>query len=224
MSKAECCIAKDIQVCIMERLFNINIIRLFDFYLAVMFVLSLFRRRQIYWDGFLLGLTALRQRRLLDRVGGHKDIFLSGSVLRPIILALCLMIIQYVTSRVVFPNAEITLAQLIPDDWPLVVLLLMFAPMFAVDFYSLLRVSRFDRGEAEKYLQKAETWLGWRASAVRFATLGIVNPRRIVDVEMRKGLIKLGATVSGAFYWVSIQVMLRTLFGLTIWLLWAVPR
>jgi hypothetical protein len=52
-------------------------------------------------------------------------------------------------------------------------------------------------------------------------TLGIVNPRKIVGVEVRKNLKELGATVSWSMWWVTVQVVLRTAFGLAIWLLWA---
>jgi hypothetical protein len=95
--------------------------------------------------------------------------------------------------------------------------------MACVDGYFLLRVGRFDRGETEKYLDQAEKWIGsWRARAVRLATLGYVNPERIVDAEVKKGLSEIGATVVWSMRWVSTQIALRLAFGLALWGVWFV--
>jgi len=200
----------------------VNLIRLFDFYLATVFVIGMYRRWRVYSDAIRLGLFTMNRRRLLGRVSEHKAVLLTGEVLRPVILTLSLMIMQFLCSRVIFPHAQITLAQVFTDLWQTMILSLMFVPMLAVDVYFLIRVGRFDRGETEKYLHQAESWLGWRASAVRIATMGIVDPRKIVDKEVRKGMKELGATVSWSLYWVSVQIALRVAFGATIWILWVV--
>jgi hypothetical protein len=52
------------------------------------------------------------------------------------------------------------------------------------------------------------------------ATAGVVNPTKIVDAEVRKGLEYLGQTASWAMWWTSAQSVLRVTFGLLVWLLW----
>ena len=52
-------------------------------------------------------------------------------------------------------------------------------------------------------------------------SLGYVNPDRIVEDELKKGLREIGQTVGWASRWVAIQVGCRVAFGLVIWLTWA---
>jgi len=94
--------------------------------------------------------------------------------------------------------------------------------MLAVDLYFIIRVGRFDHGETVKYLDQAETWLGWKGPLVRVLTLGYIDPHRMVDTEVKKNLAQMGATVRSSLWWVSLQIALRVLFGLTLWTAWAV--
>jgi hypothetical protein len=200
-----------------------NLIRLFDFYLALMLVIGLWRRRRVYYDSIrLIWSTFGKRKRLLERVGEHKHLLLSRDVVRPFLLLGGLMAVQWICSRLLFPQATVTLKEEIASWWRLLVLVAAFVPMFAVDLYFLIRVGRFDRGSTEGYLDYAEVWLGWRTPLVRIATLGIVNPRRIVDAEVRKSLEELGKTASWAMNWASVQAALRMTFGLVVWLLWLV--
>ena len=207
----------------MSRLEVVNLIRLFDFYLAVMFLLSFARRYMVYWDALVL-LVSLRGRwpNLVARLKEHHGVLVTGEVLRPLAVALAMTLIQMVCSRLIWPEAKVTLAVIEETPWQLVVLVVAMIPMVLVDLYFVIRVGRFDRGATEQYLDLAEGWLaGWKGTAVRAATLGYINPRRMVDDEVKKGLVQLGATVSWASRWVAIQVGCRLTFGLTIWLLWA---
>lgn len=200
-----------------------NLIRLFDFYLALMFLLGLSRRYPLYWNTLCL-LINVRGRwpKLMERMKQHHNVLLTGEVLRPLIVAVALMIVQFFCSRLLFPNAKLQVSEVFDDFVSAALILVGSMPMFAVDLYFLIYVGRFDRNEAEKYMDQAESWLGgWKGSAVRYATLGYVDPRKVVDREVRKSLVQLGKTVSWAAWWVSIQVVCRTVCGLTIWLLWA---
>jgi hypothetical protein len=207
----------------MSRFDAVNLIRLFDFYLASMFVLSLARRYLVYWDSARL-LVALRGRwpRLVDRLKEYHGVLVTQEVLRPLGVALLLMAVQLVCSRAIWPEATLTVGD-VAGGWRLAVVVAAFVPMAAVDVYFLVRVGRFDRTETEKYLDLAEHWLAsWKSPVVRAVTLGYVNPRRMVDDEVRKGLEQIGQTVSWASRWVAVQVGCRVAFGLAIWLLWAV--
>ena len=101
--------------------------------------------------------------------------------------------------------------------------LLALAPMLAVDLYFLIRVGRIDRQETAKYLDEAEHWLtSWKAPVVRFLTLGYVDPRRMVGEEVRKAMTALSDLMNRNFYWMSLQVGMRVVFGLVLWTVWAV--
>jgi hypothetical protein len=205
----------------MHGFLHANLINVFDFYLSAMMVLSIYRRRAVYWNGLQLVLTSLKRRRLLNQLGHHRDALLTRDLLRPFFLAMVLLLIQILCSRVIFPQATVSIAGLSAEWWKLALLILAFLPMLSVDLYFLIRVGQFDRGETEKYLDSAEHWLGWRGSAVRVLTLGIVNPRTIVRSEVRKSLYELGRTIGWVMWWVSVQSSCRVVFGLAIWLLWA---
>jgi len=207
----------------MTELAAANLIRVFDFYLALMFLLGLSRRYPLYWNTLTL-LISVRGRwpKLLERMKKNHNVLMTGEVIRPLIVAGGLMIVQFLCSRLIFPNAKLQVSEVFSEILSTVLFLLGALPMFTVDLYFLIAVGRFDRVEAEKYMDHAESWLGsWKGSAVRYATLGYVNPQRVVDREVQRSLIQLGKTVSWAAWWVSIQVVCRTACGLVIWLLWA---
>lgn len=200
----------------------LNLIRVFDFYLALMFVVSLVRRWEVYWDAVRI-LVAVRGRwpRLLQRLGEHQSLLLNTAFFRPALLALGLTIIQLVCSRVIWPRAVLTGPELRAEWWWAVILLAPLVPMLAIDLYFVVRVGRFDHAETVKYFDQAENWLGWKGPLVRVLTLGYVDPHRMVDEEVRKNLAEIGTTVRSSLWWVSAQVGARVLFGLTLWTVWA---
>ena len=208
----------------MDSLQATNLIRIFDFYLAVMLLFGLIRRWQVYADTAAL-LFAVRGRwpKLMDRMADHKGLVLNWPTLRPAVLALGLMLAQMVASRLVWPQAKLRVGDVPGQWWQPVVLFLALVPMLAVDVYFLARVGVLDRAGTEKYLDQAEKWSGTRkARAIRILTLGRIDPDRLVDEGVRQGLTQIGQTVNWSMWWVSLQVALRMLFGLTVWTVWAV--
>ncbi len=201
----------------------INLLRVFGFYLALMFLISMLRRWDVYLDTIRL-IIAVRGRwpRLMQRVGEHTSLLLNWSFFRPALLSLALTIIQMVCSRVIWPQAALTWAELTREWWRLAAIAVPLVPMLAVDLYFIVRVGRFDRTETAKYLDQAENWLGWKGPLVRAVTLGYVNPHGMVDEEVKKNLAELGNTVRSSLYWVSLQITLRVIFGLTLWTMWAI--
>ena len=201
----------------------LNLIRLFDFYLAATLVVSLARRYRLYWDTVAL-LVRFRGRwpKLGDRLLANHGVLLTRDVLRPLFAAVALTVVQFICSRLVWPTATLT-SETVWGHWGLLAPILLAAvPMLLTDAYFLLRVGSFDRGSTEDYLDDAERWLtGWKTPAIRLATLGYVNPQRIVDAEVVKGLESVGRLVGWASRWAAIQLAFRVLFGLTLWLVWA---
>jgi hypothetical protein len=200
----------------------LNLIRLFDFYLALMFLISLVRRWAVYVNALRI-LIAVRGRwpKLIQRLGEHKSVILNWSFFRPAVIALFLMILQLIASRLLWPQASLTGPQLKAEWWLVPIILVPMIPMLLVDLYFVVRVGKFDHGETVKYFDQAESWLGWKGPLVRVLTLGIVNPHKMVDDEVRKSLTEMQTTLTASLWWVILQTALRLAFGLTLWTVWA---
>ena len=155
----------------------LNLIRIFDFYLTLMFIISFLRRWRVYMDALRI-LIAVRGRwpRLIQRLGEHKSLLLNWAFFRPTILALLLTIVQLIASRVIWPHAVITGPELQQEWWWVLIILVPMIPMLAVDLYFIIRVGRFDHTETVKYLDQAESWLGWKGPARALAHSGHRQP------------------------------------------------
>jgi hypothetical protein len=158
---------------------------------------------------------------LIERLSEHKSVLLNWAFFRPALLALLLTIVQLVASRLIWPDAVITWPQLQAEWWLIPIILVTLLPMLAVDLYFIVRVGKFDHDETVKYFDMAERWLGWKGPVVRWLTLGMVNPRRMVDEEVKKSLVAAQVTLSSSLWWATLQIGLRLLFGLTLWTVWA---
>src|SRR6266545_2696680 len=203
----------------------LNLIRVFDFYVTLMFVISLVRRWDVYVNAIRI-LISVRGRwpKLINWLAEHRSLILNRAFFRPAFLALGLMIVQLVASRVIFPQAVLTGEQLQAEWWWIPIILVPFVPMVAVDVYFVIRVGKFDHDETVKYFDQAETWLGWKGPLIRALTLGMVNPQKMVDEEVKKNLTEYQSTLQASLWWASLQIGLRLAFGLTLWAVWAIHR
>jgi hypothetical protein len=152
---------------------------------------------------------------------------LTWSTILPALLALLLSLVQMLASRLVWPDAGrpphgLTVWNL-AEHWPAMLAVVPLGlGMLAIDLYGVLRVGAIDRALMEKYFDQAEYWLKSRtAHVVRVFTLGFVNPRRMVAVEVRKALLAASRLINTTLWWVIVQVGLRIAFGLSLWLTWA---
>jgi hypothetical protein len=210
----------------MTGLLDLNLIRFFDFYLMFTFLASTARRVGQYLSiGRLVVAVPGRWPRLLDLAKQHRMIFLTWATVLPGLLALLLSVVQLIASRQVWPQANLTVGELL-DHWPaLAALVPLGAAMLAMDVYGIVVIGEIDRAEMEKYFDQAEYWLRSRtAHVVRIFTLGFVNPRRMVNDEVKKALIAVSQMINSTLWWVSIQIGLRVGFGLALWLTWAVTK
>ena len=81
-----------------------------------------------------------------------------------------------ICSRVIWPQAALTVWEVEQSGWRLATVLAAALPMIAVDVYFLVRVGRFDRTETEKYLDLAEHWLAsWKTPLIRWARWGMLT-------------------------------------------------
>jgi hypothetical protein len=206
----------------MTGLADLNLIHFLDFYFMLMFVLGTVRRIGQYREILHLIVKGPgRWPRLLELVKGHHTIFLTWQTLLPAVMALALGVAQLIASRQLFPQAKLTVGELAGMWAALMVIVPVGVCMLAVDVYFIVVVSKIDRHELEKYFDQAEYWLRSRtAHVVRFFTLGFVNPRRMVGVEVEKALVSASQVVQAGLWWTSVQLGLRVLFGLSLWGTW----
>ncbi|HJZ91725.1 MAG TPA: hypothetical protein VKE40_12695 [Gemmataceae bacterium] len=208
----------------MDEVLGLNLIHLFTFYLAAAFALSTWRRLRQYHDVAQLAVAAPgRWPRVLAQIKSHWIMFLTWATLRPAAVALGLLLAQMVCSRLIWPTANLTLRDLLAEWTLLPAVAVTAAGMLAVDLYFILRVGALDRRETEKYLDEAEHWLtSWKAPIIHVVTLGYINPRQIVAVEVRKAVEEGRGLLHRTLWWMSAQAGLRIVFGLILWVAWAV--
>jgi len=200
-----------------------NLIHFFDFYLALAFLLSTYMRYQQY-EAIIRLVRALPERwpRLLKLVRQHHAIFLTLPTVLPAMLALVLSLTHMLACRLIWPHANVTVSSL--AQWPgqLVVVACLGLAMLSVDVYGILKVGKINRPQLEVYFDQAEYWLrSWVAPVVHVFTLGYVNPRRMVSVEVHKALLQTSKLLNSTLWWISLQVGLRIAFGLSLWLAFA---
>jgi hypothetical protein len=207
----------------MSGLQQLNLIHFFDFYLMLMFGLNTTRRLGQYWDSAGLVLRGpARWPHLFRLVKQHRTVFMTWATILPGLLALALSVVQLLASRLVWPHADLTLGDLAPHWFAAGTAALVGIAMLAVDLYGVVVVGQVDRAQLEKYFDQAEYWLRSHAAhVVRVVTFGFINPRQMVDKEVRKALTEASQMLNSTLWWVSVQLGLRVAFGLVIWLAWA---
>lgn len=208
----------------MSWLLDLRLIRFFGFYLAVMFLLSTWVRLRQY--GTIVSLVRSMPNRwpnLLGLVKQHTHIFLTWGTVLPSALLLAVFTLNYAASKWLWPRAdEFTMEQLLSlyVAWPVVFGL--GGAMIAFDLWGVVRVSELDQTEMEKYFDQAEYWLrSWTAPVVHFFTLGRINPRQMVAVEVRAALLSSSRMLNSTLWWVVTQAGLRIAFGVSLWLSYA---
>jgi hypothetical protein len=208
----------------MSRVWDLNLIHFFDFYLATTFLLSIAVRLRQY-SAFLGLLHSLPGRwpRLLELVKQHRSVLVTRETVAPAVLALLLMLAQGIASRVAWRGADLTLGRLF--DYPLS--LPFIAPfglgMLAVDVYFIVAVAQFDRRSVEKQFDLAELCLR-AAPIVRKVTFGYVNPLNIVAAEVRTALVDASKLLNSTLWWTAAQAALRIGYGLSLWVTYALTH
>jgi hypothetical protein len=207
----------------MSWLHELRLIRFFGFYLAVMFLLSFWVRLRQYSTVLRLA-HSMPQRwpNLLALVRQHMSVFLTWGTVLPSVLLLAIFTLNYLASQWLWPQADqFTMADLWQYPlWPIV--LISGVAMLAFDIWGVVEVSVIDQGEMEIYFDQAEYWLrSWTAPVVRIFTLGRINPRRMVAVEVQSALVSASRMLNSNLWWVVTQAGLRIAFGLSLWLSYA---
>jgi hypothetical protein len=202
---------------------TLNLISLFDFYLAAMLLLSTYRRFGVYHNFARIVLAFPgRWPKLIQLMGQHRSLFLTKAILRPLGFTAALMVVQMIASRVIWPMAHLTPANLLTEWWMIPAVVTTALAMLGVDVYFLIAVGNIDRAETEQYLDLAEHWLTtWKAPLVRAVTFGRIDPRRMVGEEVRKSMAEIGRLIGQTLWWMTLQLATRIAFGLSLWVAWA---
>jgi hypothetical protein len=211
----------------MEWLLSLKLIRLFDFYLILAFVLSTLLRVSQYRT--ILGVirdVPGRWPRLFQLIKQHRGLFLTVGTILPLALTLGLWLAHTLMRRFVLSGGEDLTVQRLSHYWLAVpVVGVAGLAMLAFDLFGAINVAPIDRQELEKYFNQAEYWLrSWTAPVVHFFTFGYVNPRKMVAVEVRNALLAVSKTLNDSLWWLSIQTGLRIVYGITLWLTFLLTR
>ncbi len=210
----------------MSWLYDLKLLHLFDFYLAAAFVASIaLRVRQYHAVIGLIRTFGGRWPHLLKLVTQYRHIFLTWGTVLPLFVTLGMFLVQMLASRLVWPDAHLSVEHLLAS-WPaLTAVCVCGVGMIAFDVWGIFDVAEIDRVDLEKYFDQAEYWLrSWAAPVVRFFTLGYVNPRKMVATEVESALLQASAVLNWNLWWLTGQAGLRLLFGLSLWLSWAFLR
>ena len=211
----------------MDWLYNLRLIRLFDFYLALAFLVSTVARvRQYRTILHVVRAVPSRWPRLFQLVRQYRHLFLTWGTILPLALSLGLWVGHTLFLRLVLPAGDdLTVGRLLGLWVALPVVIVTGLAMLLFDLYGAFNVAVIDQAELEKYFDQAEYWLRpWTAPVVSFFTLGKINPRKMVDVEVRSALVSASQVLNSSLWWMSIQTVLRLLYGLALWLTFAFSR
>lgn len=208
----------------MYALGTLNLIHVFDFYLATMFLIGLYRRWQLYREagGLVLAMPG-RWPNLLRLMRSKYAYFLSWTTMLPAITALLLSVMHMIACRLLWPTADLTPLNLLKWWGFLPFVVLALTAMLSMDVYILIYVSRLDRVSVESQLDKAEYWLSnWKGRWLAKATFGFLDPHKMVNSEIDKAMQGMAGMLNRSLWVVTQQTGLRIIFGLTLWGTWAV--
>ena len=162
-----------------------------------------------------------RWPKLLVLAKQHRVVFLRWPTLLPIGLTLALMLGNALASHFVWSEAKVALDDLWTRGVAFLAIVISGGLMIFLDFKAIFGSGRFDRLALEINLDKAEHWLhSWHAPALRFITLGLINPRKIVNEQVLESLVKASLVVNGQMWRWSLQIVMRAAFGLALWTTW----
>jgi hypothetical protein len=209
----------------MSWLLDIHLIRLFNFYLTYVFILTTLVNIRDYRHMLAVARSLPgRWPRLLQLLKNHSHILLNWRMGVPLLTSLGLLLVQLIVTRFI-PAAEdkkLTIGNLLPI-WPVLpVIVATSAAMIVVDVYANWPLPPFDRASVEQQLDQAEFWLrSWTAPVVRVLSLGYINPRSMVAAEVRTSLLEASKLLHRTLWWTAWQAAFRIACGLSLWLTYA---
>jgi hypothetical protein len=203
---------------------TLNLINAFSYYLVLVFVTgTVLRARNLRAMLGMVYRSGDRWPKLRSLISTHWAIFLRWPTVLPLVLTLLLTLMNTLAGYFVWPQARVSPGDLWAHPAGLAAVIGLGSLMGFLDFKAVFLFGRFDRTAVEAMLDRAEHWLGsWKAPAVRFMTFGLIHPRRIVGEQVRQALVDASMAANGQLWAISLQILVRFAFGLTLWITWAV--
>jgi hypothetical protein len=206
----------------MSALTSLNLLDALTYYLVAAFIVGTILRLRNYRA--ILGIvyhSADRWPKLRALAQSHRGIFLRWPTLLPVLSTLLLTLANAFAAHFMYTHARVSPNDLWSHSAGLVAVLVTGGLMGFLDFRAVFVFGRFDRTGVEVMLDRAEHWLGsWKAPAIRFLTAGLIHPRRIVGEQVRQALVEASLAVNGQLWLMSIQILARATFCLSLWLTW----
>ena len=202
---------------------TLNLINAFSYYLVLVFVIgTILRARNIRAMLGMVYRSGDRWPKLRALVSSHWAIFVRWPTILPLVLTLLLTLTNTLAGYFVWPQALVTPSNLWAHPVGLAAVIVVGSLMGFLDFKTVFWFGRFDRTGVEVMLDRAEHWLGsWKAPVVRVMTFGLIHPRRIVSEQVRQALVDASIAANGQLWAISLQIVVRFVFGLTLWITWA---
>jgi hypothetical protein len=201
---------------------SLHVMRLFYLYLILVFLITTYIRLRDYVKVLdLVRRVPGRWPRLFQLVKEHWNIFLTWQSFIPMLSSGGLVLGHTILTHFVWPSADeyLTVARLF-ENWSTLLLVLPCAiAMVAFDIYGAATAAPIDTKLSSKYFDQAEFWLrSWTAPVVHVFTLGYINPRQIVAVEVRNALESASQMLNSTLWWMAWQAGVRILCGASLWL------
>ena len=208
----------------LNSLSTLNLIDVFNYYLMLAVVVGTVIRIRNYRA--ILGVIftfSHRWPKLLVLAKQHRIVFLRWPTLLPIGLTFALMLGNMLASHFIWSQAKVTFSDLRSHGLSLLAVTITGGLMLFLDGKAVFGFGRFDRAALELSLDKAEHWLqSWQAPVLRFVTLGLINPRKVVNAQVLDAITNASLAVNGQMWRWSLQIGMRATFSLALWMTWAI--
>ncbi|MCS7166098.1 MAG: hypothetical protein RMI91_08205 [Gemmatales bacterium] len=207
---------------------RINLIALYNLYLIVIFGVGIALRLRLYLQimNFVLSLSH-RWPKLGQLILEHRWILVAWQTLAPTVLTLIFTILHSLVVYYLLPEATLTPHDLRHHPVWTILLTILALTMLILDGFSLYYGSTdVITSDLEKQLDQAEFWLSSRWSTIiEWLTLRKIRPRQLVREQLRTALQAVAVTINHAMWFWAIQLAVRLLLALAMWLTWflAVP-
>lgn len=199
---------------------TINLMASYERYLLLTFVLSLLLRFRQYHTNVRFAWAFPQQwPNVLEIIKKHSAIFLTWTTILPVAVTLGILLTHTVCYRLIWSEAVVTPSELGQHLLVLAFLLPVSLWMLFLDLTTLFRASQLDFAEIEKNLSKGESALTSRAlSALRLASLGFFNPRKLVENRIADSLHGVRLALLAQLRRWSFHTAVRITFGFLLWL------
>lgn len=197
----------------------INFMAAYERYLILTFVLSLMLRFRQYQNNVRFAWAVPHYwPNVLEVIKKHSSIFVTWTTILPVAITFGILLSHTVCYRLIWSEAVVTPEGLREHPVVATFLLPVSLWMIVLDVTTLFRASQMDFTEIERNLAKGEFALTSRAlSALRFASFGLFNPRKLVENRVADSLHGVRLALLAQLRAWSFHTAVRISFGFLLW-------